>query len=353
MNERFKTGTPIVLSGSPYEQGILQSKRCPESVGLVRNRILAQLNTNKSLFHSEKNTSIISEQLKITETFLPDTIQEIQGIADGFDLKVLELFNYYYLRLLLDIDGCSTVAVSRPNGSILGKNRDLAPGSNAMQRIFMYKNPETHYRKILSVGSLGAPCGYSSGINTEGFCLSDTNIPTTDHGPGVYRYFLMGHLLRSCTSVKQALETMRALPHSGGGALILADRAGDIAAAELGHTKQIFKKAKTFLVKTNHFTSSQLSSNNLTKDRTLKLKNSIARLRFMNAELTEHHLYFDPEKTVELLKSHDFKNGGSICRHHRKGDAITISGAVYVCADKKMYFSNGNPCSSEWYQFSL
>lgn len=353
MTDSFKMGQPIILKGSPYEQGMLQAECCPEMVETVRNSILEQLNNNKALLRSEKNTAIIKEQLKITETYFPETIQEIKGIAKGFKLNILDLFNYYLLRLLLDMDGCSTVAVSLQNGSILGKNRDLAASSHAMQRVFIHDNPGNHHKKILFVGSLGAPCGYSSGMNTDGFCLADTNIPTTNHGPGLYRYFLMGHLLRTCTSVNQALETITSLPHSGGGALVIADKTRDIAAVEMGHTKQIFKKNLSWLVKTNHFIYSKLSLSNITKGRRAKLKNSMDRLQFMNTELTKLYQNFNLEKIFELLKSHDPENGCSLCRHFEQDSAATISGVVYTCAKKKMYFSNGNPCNSEWYEFSL
>ncbi len=205
----------------------------------------------------------------------------------------------------------------------------------------------------MCIGSLGRPCGYSSGMNEDGFCLVDTNIPTKDHGPGLCRYFLMGHLLKTCSSVNQAIEVISNLPHSGGGALLIADRTGDIAGIELGHAEQNYEKTETFLIKTNHFTSSLLNLSNVTKGRKSKLKNSMTRLKFINNTLKKGWNSINTEGIIELLKSHDPKNSGDICKHLSIDNTATISGAVYKPAEKKLYFSDGNPCNSEWYTFSL
>ena len=45
----------------------------------------------------------------------------------------------------------------------------------------------------------------------------------------------MTRLLRRCASVGEALAEIAALPHAGGGTMVLADAAGSHAAVELGH----------------------------------------------------------------------------------------------------------------------
>ena len=57
------------------------------------------------------------------------------------------------------------------------------------------------------------------------------------------------------------------------------------------------------------------------------------------------------DKAIEMMKSHDQEGG--ICRHHDEDTSTTISGAVYTCGNRKLYFSDGNPCDSLWYEFSL
>ena len=335
------------------EQGLLQAKLCPEMVGVVRKTVLVQLNKYKELFQSDKNRYYLKEQIKITKKFFPEVIEEVKGLARGFKLKMVDLFCFYHLRILLDMDGCTSWAVSLKNEAILGKNRDLADGSHALQRVFIHQDPDRQHKKVLSVGSLGSPCAYSSGINSKGFSLADTSILTLDHGLGACRYFLMPFLLRTCSSVDQALKKISDLPHAGGGSLTMADQNAVVAVVELGHYHQDIEKNKSWQVKTNHFTSDLLSSSNVKSGRQSNLKNSTNRLNFMNTRMPDIYQNFDLKKAIELVKSHDQKNVSGICRHPGKGRSSTISSAIYTCTEKKLSFSDGNPCNSYWYKFSL
>lgn len=284
----------------------------------------------------------------------PDIHEEVKGIAKGFNLRMDDLFAFYHLRIVRDIDGCTSWAVSLSGeGSILGKNRDLAAGNHALQRVFIHQDPDWNHTKILSVGSLGAPCAYSSGINSHGFCLADTNILTSDHGTGICRYFLMPHLLATCSSTEKALKVILDMPHAGGGSLTLSDKYGKIAVVELGHSHVSVKENGPWLAKTNHFDSDQLESSNLTSGRQNQIKNSEDRLNFTKNRMNDIYQRFDRKKAIELQKSHGEESGGGICRHLGEDTSSTISGVIYNCFDKKLYFSDGNPCDSPWYEFSL
>jgi len=335
------------------EQGLLQAKLCPGMIIKVRENILSQVNQNRELLQSNKNKYYLKEQIKITERLFPEIIEEVTGIAKGYRLKVSDLFLFYHLRILQDMDGCSTWAVSLKGGAISGKNRDLAAGNHALQRVFIHQDPDRQQKKVLSVGSLGSPCAYSSGINSEGLCLNDTNIPTLDHGQGACRYFLMPYLLRTCKSVEEALKKISDLPHAGGGSLMLADKSATVAVVELGHINLNIEKGASWLAKTNHFTSQVLCPSNVKSGRQSNLKNSMGRLKFLNTRMPRIYRGFNLEKGIDLVKSHEQGNMDGICRHPEKDASSTISSAIYNCKEIKLYFSDGNPCNSSWYKFSL
>jgi isopenicillin-N N-acyltransferase-like protein len=342
----------LILRGPPYERGLLQAGLCPEMVGPVRENVLVQLSKYKELLQSDKAKRYLAEQIKITGKLFPEVFEEVKGIAKGFDLRVIDLFSFYHLRILQDMDGCTSWAVSlSAKGAVVGKNRDLAVGNHVLQRVFVHQDPDWQGKKILSLGSLGAPCAYSSGINSEGFCLADTNILTSDHGLGVCRYFLMPFLLMTCNSVDQALKKISDLSHAGGGSLTLADSRAEIAVVELGHNHLKAKKSTQWLVKTNHFTSAELGPSNLKSDRQASIKNSEDRLSFTKRKISAIYRDFNLDKAIEMMKSHDQEGG--ICRHNDGETSPTISGAVYTCGNRKLYFSDGNPCDSPWYEFSL
>lgn len=351
--DKFKIGKPLILKGSSFERGMLQAELCPQMINPVRENIRSQVTAYKDLFKSDRNQAYLKAQVSLTKKVVPDIFDEIKGIARGFELEMDDLFKFYHLRIIRDMDGCTTWAVSLPGkGAVVGKNRDLAAGSHALQRVFIHQDPAWQQNKILSVGSLGAPCAYSSGINSYGFCLADTNILTSDHGLGVCRYFLMPFLLARCKNSAHALKMIADLPHAGGGSLILADKSADIASVELGHSCVDVETKALWLAKTNHFDSGQLGPSNIISDRQANIENSKDRLRFIKSKLDVQNK-FSLEKAIELQKSHGGGSDAGICRHIEKDTSSTISAAIYTCVDKSLYFSDGNPCQSTWYKFSF
>ncbi len=341
-----------MLKGSPFKRGFFQAQLCPEMVEIVREKILSQLIENKELLQSEKAGSYLTEQIKITKKFFPEISEEIRGIARGFALADTDLFSFYHLRVILDMDGCSSWSVSLPEkGAAVGKNRDLAAGNKILQRVFIHEDPGWQGNRVLSIGSLGAPFAYSSGINSHGFCLADTNILTSDHGLGACRYFLMPFLLASCKSVDQAIQTISGLPHAGGGSLVMGDIHSDLAVVELGHSYQDIKKDSQWLATTNHFTSSKLSPSNLSSGDPIKVNDSKGRLQYLNRKVPALFQDFSLNNAMEIMKSHHPEEG--LCRHLENDTSSTISGAVFNCTEKTLHFSDGNPCDSLWYGFSL
>lgn len=342
----------MILKGSAFERGLLQAKLCSEMIAPVRENILTQLSKHEDLLQSDKAKHYLREQTKITEALFHDVFEEIKGIAKGFTLRVVDLLRFYHLRILRDLDGCTTWVISHAaEGAIVGKNRDLVFGNQALQRVFVHIDPAWQGKKNLSVGSLGAPCAYSSGINSDGFCLADTNILTSDHGLGACRYFLMPFLLATCNSVDQALKKISELPHAGGGSLTLADGNGKIAVVELGHHNLNMKKETDWLAITNHFTSAKLAPTNLRSGRQLEIENSEDRLRYITRKMPAIYQDSSLVPATEIMKNH--RQPGGLCRHGESDASSTISGSLYNCRDRKLCFSDGNPCNSPWYEFSL
>jgi isopenicillin-N N-acyltransferase like protein len=352
MLANLEKGNPLILKGSPFERGLLQAKLCPEMIEPVRKNILSQLCEYKELLQLEKITSYLEQQTKITKELFPEVFGEIKGIAKGFALSIANLFGFYHLRIVRDMDGCTSWALSLPHqGAIVGKNRDLAANNQVFQRVFLHNDPDWKGRKILSVGSLGAPCAYSSGMNSSGFCLGDTNILTSDHGLGACRYFLMPFLLATCNSVDQALKKISELPHAGGGSLTLADGNEKITIVELGHHDLNVKKETDWLAITNHFTSTKLAPSNLRSGRQSEIENSEDRLRYITSKMPGIYQDFSLKKATEIMKNHS--QPGGLCRHGKSDSSSTISGSLYTCRNRELYFSDGNPCDSLWYEFSF
>jgi predicted choloylglycine hydrolase len=282
-------------------------------------------------------TRFLDAQREATARLAPEAIAEIAGIAEGFGVAPAEVFEFLHLGSLADlaalpadIDGCSAFCA----GGIVAKNRDFRPEHKALQRVFLHRDPAWGGRAVLCLGSLGAPGAWSSGMNSDGFALADTQIATADHGPGILRYFLMTRLLARCASVGQALADIAALPHAGGGSLVLGDATGAAAWVELRHSRVDVARGE-WVAHTNHYTAAP--------DELPPVTHSIGRLAVLRVALAA-----DPARDPRaLLATHAPE---AVCRH-APDPSPTLAGAVWNCRDRSALVADGPPCSAGWVRF--
>ncbi len=321
----------VILRGSPRERGRGQAHACPDMAPSVRDAIRTR---NAA---APRAASFLAAQHEATARLAPEALEEIAGIAEGFGLDPAEVFDFLHIGCLNDIaaapgdtDGCSAFA----RDGIVAKNRDFRPEHVALQRIFLHEDPGWGGRRILCIGSLGAPGAWSSGMNSDGFALADTQIATADHGPGLLRYFLMNRLLATCARVDDALGAIRALPHAGGGSLVMVDAGGAGAAVELRHRRVDIEEGGT-VVHTNHYLAAP--------DPLAPVAHSIGRLETLRAALAA-----DPARDPrELLALHA---PTAVCRH-APDPSPTLAGAVWNARDGTALCALGPPCSTPWRRF--
>ncbi|MGH6923219.1 MAG: C45 family autoproteolytic acyltransferase/hydrolase [Propylenella sp.] len=343
----------VELSGNAFERGAGQAAACPDSVGDVRRAVEGRLAAASHLLEDRRTSGFLASLHSYLAQNDPDGLLELSGIAEGFAIPSDDLFAYLHLSVLADIslaDGCSAWAVRHPfHRAMIGKNRDFRGEHLRIQRVFRHRDPAWDRRVVTCVGSLGSPGAYSSGVNSDGLALVDTQVRTSDHGVGILRYFLMTRLLVRCATVAEALAEIEVLDHAGGGTLVLADRSGAMAAVELGHSVvSVEHGTDGWVARTNHFVSPELAAANLRDPSDLAAASSQPRL----ARLCRWLVGAGPSLTlgdarVEMA-SHDGSNEAGLCRHGEEGDAQTISGAVFTTNSPTLYFCPARPCSADW-----
>lgn len=321
----------VVLRGDARARGLGQARACPAMAPAVRDAIRLR---NAA---APRDAVFLAAQHAATERLAPEALAEIGGIAEGFGLDAAEVFDFLHIGCLNDLavapkdeDGCTAFA----RDGVVAKNRDFRPEHAGLQRIFLHEDPAWRGRRVLCLGSLGAPGAWSSGMNSDGLALADTQIATADHGPGMLRYFLMNTLLATCATVAAALEVIRALPHAGGGSLVLADRGGDAAAVELRHTR-IDVERRPVVVHTNHYTAAP--------ERLPAVAHSIGRLETLRAALVEEPAR-DPRAVLALHAP------TALCRH-APDPSPTLAGAVWDTRAGTALLALGPPCSTAWRHF--
>jgi hypothetical protein len=341
---------PLVLEGDAYRRGRAQAALCPDSIAAVRATCAARLAAAAPLLARPRVARHLARQWEFTERRDPEVIAELTGIADGYGLPPADLFAFLHAGQLsgLPDDGCTAWGFVHPEyGALLVKNRDLRGPALALQRVFLHRDPAWRGRAVLCVGSLGAPGAYSSGINSDGFALVDTQVVTRDQGVGLLRYFLMTRLLRACASVEAALALLRDMPHAGGGTLVLADAAGALAAVEIGHAGlAVESRATGWAARTNHFLAPSLAAALLAEPSGPDL--SIARLARVTRWLAGRAAPPDVAEAARFMAGHDDASGPGPCRHGGGTGSATVSCAIYRCRPGGLDFAHGNPCEAAW-----
>jgi hypothetical protein len=329
------SGLLVALEGDAFARGRGQAEACPGMAEAVRSAIRGRL--AEAPARDRRMTRFLAAQQEATARLAPEALEEIAGIAAAFGLLAEEVFAFLHLGCLADIaaapadtDGCSAFS----SRGVVAKNRDFRPEHKALQRLFLHRDPAWGGRAVLCLGSLGAPGAWSSGMNSDGFALADTQIPTADHGPGILRYFLMTRLLARCATVEEALAGIAALPHAGGGSLVLGDASGAAAAVELRHGRVDVARG-AWVARTNHYTAAP--------EPLPPVAHSPGRLSVLQAALAA-----DPACDArQLLAAHAPE---ALCRHPPDASP-TLAGAVWDCRDRSAWIADGPPCSAPWRRF--
>lgn len=341
--------------------GIAAAACFPGSVPAVRD-VVAARNAELDGFADRADIrAFLGGQRTLHADLLPDSMQELDGLAAGFGMPVDALFLFLHGTILREMrgrqpagaeDGCSVWAARTAAGPMLVKNRDFHVAHAGLQAATVFRGPETA-TPVVGLGSLGAPLGWSSGMSRD-LAVADTQIAARSHGPGLNRYLLIGHLLRRCASVDDALAVIRRVPHVGGGSLTLADRGGALATVELGHRAVGVARgdAAGHSTETNHFVSEACGSDWLPGDDAAN-RSTEARLRRLRdtvpllAGLPEADIV--PEAKA-LMASHASGDGhDALCRHEAEARGQdTLSCAIYDLGAGVLHVADGHPCAGRW-----
>lgn len=340
----------LELHGTPYERGLQQAAVAAP----LRSAALSWMTLRQSRVEKRLADAATLDFARDLHAYAlraaPNEMEELRGIAQGFDMAPFDLFCGWYAAIFGEIqaagEGCTAIASGSYGQTYVVKNRDVPGETQRLQVVFRMSDRAWRGGSVLGVSSLGSsPCA-SSGINEAGLCVSDTQIGTRDHGIGLIRYVVMQRLLTECRNVPEALNMLRATRHAGGGSLVIADIQGRIAAVELGHRASFVQNVhRGTLARTNHFTGEKMLESNLAAPETPAGLDSRARLAAIE-ELIEKRSGFPlAGEAVSLMSSHDVDH--PLC-HHGYGidQPKTISMALYDVGRRTLTITDGVPCAS-------
>jgi hypothetical protein len=355
--DALTTGRPVILAGDALARGRRQALAEPDSRPAVFEAVMGRLDSGRGAL------SRAADHLAAQWTFVgkraPGQLAQVRGVAEGYGIKARDLFAYLHLGLIEDAegqalteeDGCSVVACrARGTGPVLAKNRDYRGEHRALQRVFLESDPAWGGRRILSIGSLGSPGAFSSGMNSDGLALADTRIGWRRPGVGWLRYLLMNEILIRAGTVLEALSFIESQPHAGGGSLVLMDAAGHGATVELGAGRLRSQTAgRAGIGHTNHFLDPDLWAGQTRSPGDPQASNSRGRLarieNWIEVSRTQPPALQD---LAALMASHVQDDRPALCRHGGTDGSETISTTVFACTSRRLYSCPGNPCTDDW-----
>ncbi len=363
---RITPGSALLLQGDAHSRGLQQASSCPDQVVAVRAAVTGRLAGNDKLLASPQVADFLAAQWAFAREHDPDGLAETRGIAAGFGVAPETLFAYLHMNVITDLaqarvgstpssEGCTAwAAPGAGGGALVVKNRDYRGEHGALQRVFRHEDPAWGGRALLCLGSLGSPGAFSSGMNSVGLAVVDTQIGTSDHGVGWLRYYLMTDLLRRCSSVAEALVRIRAVRHAGGGTLVLGDASGAVAAVELGHRACALESGNvTWTARTNHYTDQRLAALMIAPVKDDLSRSSLGRRTRVCEALQRRQEAMGRVEIQALMASHDQPGRQGLCRHTDSDGTRTLSTAIYHTRIGSLVISDGSPCAGPWRSYAL
>jgi hypothetical protein len=351
-------GQLLDLRGSAYDRGRLQAQLRPDRIADVTVAVTRRLRELGPALAVPKVISWLDAQHAFMRDNDPDGYVEVQGIAEGFGIAADALFACYYGNVIADLagvpslaDACTAWAAPRgEHGPVVAKNRDARSAQGDLQCVFRHHDPEWAHRRVLCVGSLGAPGAFAGGINTDGLAVADTHVGTADHGEGWLRSFLMTRILRECATVAEAVGLVFRTPHAGGGTLLFGDATGAVAAIELTHHAVAAEEPGDtgYVARTNHFVSERFVGHDLAASDDVGARTSRARIATLDHALRALPLPFSVASIQALMARHGDSASAALCRHEEGRDIRTIGCAIFDCRTPALHIALESPCAGRW-----
>ncbi len=194
-----------------------------------------------------------TELLKITETYFPQYIEELKGMAAGANVPLTSLWS-----LVIEEDSavykepdnpghCTSIITN--NGRLIGHTEDADSENDAEKLSVVRKILPTHTTlELFYDTSLG---GTSIGINSFGFSQEINTLYRCTHSTGIPKVILSRFLLDT-KDPDRDIALVRSLPRASGYHHGIVNRLGEIWNVELGGEDETTHHSSVPYIHTNH-----------------------------------------------------------------------------------------------------
>lgn len=355
--------------GTPYERGLVHGREARERIAhnvhvyFKRFEREGKLSRREARRRAEAYSNVIQEQN-------PRYAEEMRGVAEGSRRKIWEIvalnvrYELMYHQFSANArsssvevrkpDGCTTIAVlpeRSANGHLyLAENWDWVP---EVQGLLLHVREED--TEILSFTEAGI-VGGKIGLNSHGLGLAINGLNTTDDDWArlAKPFHVRCYEILRCRTLEEAVSVVERGERSCSANFLMGHpREGvlDLESAPKGVLRLYPEEG--LLVHTNHFLEPEkLGVVDPLDEREERSFHRFARSREFLGE--KHPI--SPQGLMECLSDHD-GYPFSICRHPGAKDPDeryqTVVSVLMDLHERRMWISDGPPCTSEYHEVGL
>lgn len=343
----------IKITGNPYERGYKFGER-------LKNKIKACIEFENNFWSArvtpEQTKRSFEENIGVFESFAPEILEEIRGLAEGAGLKHEQFLNSAISSPYFSPMFCSAFialsSLTKNKEPIMGRNVDWSSESKIHIRYTLTK-PSNGYNHICSrdLDSVG----YYDGMNERGLAIGWAGVftPKSEVAPGLSMFFITKLVLERCSSAKEAIRLIENVPIANAANFIILDKNG-AAVIETTSKHRIIRtpkksKRENFLIITNNFTSPKMKKYDVIYKKWPEAADP--RIKRYNELIKENAGSIDVKITKKILSDHE----GSICAHDKdEGQGQeTISSFIALPKSKSPFYANGAPCKNKYFNFEV
>lgn len=258
----------------------------------------------------------------IYERHYPEILEEIRGLAEGQRGSYEEFCGFLFSMYCFPFHNhCTCFAFRDHTHLIFGRNSDFLTELEKLYMNCLYQLKDVYAFN----GNTTAFIEMEDGINEYGLAIGLTFLYPALIKPGLNAGMLVRYLLEKCTTVEEAVKSLKKIPIASQQTLTLADSTGSMAVIECNceHMEIIRPTEKdNFVVAANIFTSEEMAkyNNNV-------IDNWRAEERYFVASraLKEHRNNFSLELAKDILSG----KYGFMCQYDRRTGADTVWSVIY------------------------
>ncbi len=364
------TSIPVLdLSGTPYERG--------RAHGSVMKRQIREFVDSVTAVHQANNTCLRADcgplqdfcmrNLGFLESFSPDLVEEMRGIADGAECTFREIV---YLNCFLELEDLRAPALGGKAlpGALWGCTTfNVLPEASADGRAYIGQtyDMERYYEKYLCILRITPDSGPSSlvltfagvlglnGLNSAGVGAVINKVVALDARPGVIYPFIIRKAL-AAERIGDALGAVIFSPRATGITYQLAG-AGVAFCAETSASYYELLEPDGAIAHTNHYVGQHMRQ--FETPHWLSHGGSMVRRQVAERFLRQHRGALTPDMLKDLTRDHT-NYPRCICAHGFTGEAEetafhTTFGIVMDPAAGWFDVCPGNPCENSYTRYTL